>query len=146
NSVIVRTNIYGFHKPIGNSLFEWAYGNIKNGNNINGFNDVFFNPVYTKQLAIGIQKISPTDFSGVINIGCEENISKYELLIKFAKVFNIDNRLIKPVSVDNGILEAKRPKNTTLDLKKMKKVLGISFSLDSGVNELYLDYSSLIGG
>lgn len=144
NSVIARTNIYGFHNPIGNSLFEWAYDNLNIGNKINGFDDVFFNPVYTKQLAVAIAIIIEKDFSGVINIGCEKTTSKYELLIKFAKAFNLDERLITPMSVDNVSLKAKRPKNTTLDLKKMKKVLGTSFSIDSGVNELYQDHSKAI--
>ena len=52
---IIRTNIYGFHVPFGNSLAEWAYQSWIAGKKISGFKDVFFNAVYTVQLAAIIE-------------------------------------------------------------------------------------------
>jgi len=142
NSIIVRTNIYGFHNPIGNSLFEWVYKSLKNGNEINGFEDVFFNPLYTKQLANAIKSLLDKDFDGVINIGCEETLSKLKFLLKIANKFNFNPQLITPVSIDSKLQKAKRPKNTTLNLRKMKDVLGFSFLIDSGIENLYNDFLS----
>ena len=50
-SIIIRTNIYGFHRPVpGRSLVEWALSSLSKGDQITGFCDVCFNPVYTRQL------------------------------------------------------------------------------------------------
>ena len=51
---MIRTNIYGFHKIESNSIVEWALNSLENNKAINGFKDVIFNPVYTKQLSMVI--------------------------------------------------------------------------------------------
>lgn len=140
NSIIIRTNIYGYHMPLSKSLFEWGYRNLSQSSQIKGFNDVVFNPLYTKQLAFAIKSLLNTDFTGILNIGCDDHLTKYEFLMKLANTFKFDERLIRPISVDEGLLNAKRPKNTVLNLEKMKDVLGLSFSVDSGLEELYKDF------
>lgn len=140
NSIIIRTNIYGYHMPLSKSLFEWGYRNLSQSSQIKGFNDVVFNPLYTKQLAFAIKSLLNTDFKGILNIGCDDPLTKYEFLMKLANTFKFDERLIRPISVDEGLLNAKRPKNTVLNLEKMKDVLGLSFSVDSGLEELYKDF------
>lgn len=143
DSVILRTNIYGYHTPIGRSLFEWAYKSLSQGSEITGFDDVFFNPLYTEQLAYAIRVLLDINYSGVINTGSDEPLSKYDFLIKLANTFKFDEKLIRPISVDKGILGAKRPKNTTLNIDKMKEVTGISFSVEFGLEQLYKDFITL---
>jgi dTDP-4-dehydrorhamnose reductase len=140
NSIIIRTNIYGYHMPGGKSLFEWGYNNLSRINEIKGFNDVVFNPLYTKQLAYSISMLLNTNFSGILNIGCENSLSKYEFLVKLARTFNFDEQLITSISLDEVALNVKRPKNTVLNLNKMKDLLGMSFSVDTGLEELYKDF------
>ena len=74
DSIIIRTNIYGFHIPFGKSLVEWCIENLNQNNNILGFDDVYFNPVYTKQLARAICKLINVNYEGLIYVGCKENM------------------------------------------------------------------------
>jgi dTDP-4-dehydrorhamnose reductase len=140
NSIIIRTNIYGFHKAKGKSLVEWALSELLQNHEVNGFRDVYFNPVYTKQLAKTIIGLLNIDFSGIIHVGASKALSKYEFLNKLAMNFNVDTKLVKSISIDDITLEAKRPKNTSLETNKLQTLLDCKLNIDDGINELYRDY------
>jgi len=143
NSLIVRTNIYGFHTPPGNSLVEWALHNFTLKNNINGFTDVFFNPVYTKQLVRTIKYIleNKKDILGMLNVGSTRPLSKYAFLKSLATHFNFEPTLIRPASVNDSELKTPRPNNTTLKVAKLNKILDIkTLKISEGLAELKKDY------
>ncbi|WP_077369573.1 dTDP-4-dehydrorhamnose reductase family protein [Anaerosalibacter sp. Marseille-P3206] len=142
-ALILRTNIYGFHLEKKNSLVEWALDNLLLNKKINGFNDVYFNPVYVNQLARIIKKIVIIkDISGILNVGSKEYISKYKFLIKLAEVFSISKSLIIPKSIDDIKFDAIRPRNTTLNLDKFEYVFKEIPSIDEGIMELRNDYDN----
>lgn len=145
NTIVIRTNIYGFHKSEGNSLVEWALKNLKNLNEISGFNDVYFNPLYTKQLAKIIINLVKRDFKGIIHTGCDEFITKNEFLIELAKKFKLNTMLINGVSVETKIFNATRPKNTTLCTDELKSLINFEVSISQGLEELYYDYQEIRG-
>lgn len=142
-ALILRTNIYGFHLEKKNSLVEWALDNLLVNKKINGFNDVYFNPVYVNQLARIIKELVITkDISGILNVGSKEYISKYKFLIKLAEVFNISKSLIISKSIDDIKFDAIRPRNTTLNLDKFEYVFKEMPSIDEGIMELRNDYDN----
>jgi len=141
NSVVIRTNIYGFHIFKGNSLAEGAIENLSIGNYIKGFSDVFFNPLYTKQLARIVTKLINSKKShGILNVACNEYSSKYSFLIRLAKAFNFSSYLINEGSIDEVEFDTLRPKNTTLNTDKLKKLIGYVPSLEEGIQMLKKDY------
>lgn len=142
NSLVVRTNIYGFHKPAGNSLFEKVITTLNNGEIINGFKDVIFNPVYTRHLAIILKKIIEKKvlIKGILNIGVDEAISKYDFSLRLARSFKKDINLIKPGLLKDAKLKAPRPRNTTLNNSKLKNIIHRVPSLQQGLRALKIDY------
>jgi dTDP-4-dehydrorhamnose reductase len=142
-ALIIRTNIYGFHLEKKNSLVEWALDNLLLNNEINGFTDVYFNPIYVSQLAKIIKEtIIANNISGILNVGSKEYISKYQFLVKVAKVFNITKSLIIPKSIEDINFAAMRPRNTTLNLKKFQDVFKEVPSIDEGIMKLRNDYDN----
>jgi dTDP-4-dehydrorhamnose reductase len=139
-AIILRTNIYGFHHRKGNSLVEWAIENFRNNQSVNGFTDVIFNPVYTKQLARIIKLCLEKNFTGILNVASDSVLSKYDFLIKLADAFGYSSELVKKTSVDLFNFTASRPKNTCLNVQKLKKIFGLSISFDAGMEELKNDY------
>ncbi|WP_446897235.1 SDR family oxidoreductase [Clostridium sp. LBM24168] len=142
NSIIARTNIYGFHTNKGNSLAEWAINNLSKKNRISGFDDVFFNPVYTKQFAEILVKLLDVDYKGLIHIGSNKYISKYEFLMYLCRRFNFDDTLIKKGFVDDVDFNAERPKNATLNVSKLEKITGYSVNIKDGLESFYHDYNN----
>ncbi|HDY87625.1 MAG TPA: SDR family oxidoreductase, partial [bacterium] len=47
NSLIFRTNIFGWNVQDKKSLGEWILGELESGRNIPGFRDAYFSPIYT---------------------------------------------------------------------------------------------------
>jgi dTDP-4-dehydrorhamnose reductase len=141
NALVVRTNIYGFHNPPKPSLVEWAISKLQQNDTITGFNDVFFNPVYTEHLAEILLELSIKKVKGIINIGSEEFLNKYEFLSLLADVFNFDKNLIEEKSVKSINFKAERPLNTTLNTEKQKKILGEIPSIKVDLLKLKENYS-----
>jgi len=140
NSVVIRTNIYGLNDGNRRSLFEWAVDKLSRNTNILGYDNVCFNPVYTKQLANIISKLIEIDFNGVIHVGSDESISKYEFLKKIVNLFGFNDALLKRSSYIVNENTAPRPLNTTLSTKKLFEILGYIPSLDQGLNNIKKDY------
>lgn len=140
NSIIIRTNIYGYHRNKGKSIVEWALGELFEGKEIFGFDDVYFNPVYTKQLARIVLQLIDRNFYGIIHIGSKDIISKYEFLKLMSSKFKINGEKIKKISIKEASFDAKRPVNTSLNVDKMKEYLNFEINLEDGINELIKDY------
>lgn len=142
NIYILRLNLYGFHTPLGNSLFEWAHKNLVENKKINGFTNVLFNPLYCGQIANLIIEFLEHEIPfGIYHLSSDNSISKYHFLVKMAKFFNLDTTLINPVKADVMSMGTKRPLNTTLDNTKVKNYLpNYDFSLDQGLIQLYKEF------
>ena len=69
HALVARVNIYGYNTPLKNSLFEWGYKSLKNGNAITGFDDVYFNALYTQQVADVMENLIVPGFDGIIHLG-----------------------------------------------------------------------------
>jgi dTDP-4-dehydrorhamnose reductase len=139
NALIIRTNIYGFHNPVGTSLVEWAISSLLENKPITGFSDVFFNPLYTRQLAEIVASLTATETKGIINAGCDRFISKYEFLKELARTFKYDEMLIRKISVETIKFTAPRPRNTTLNIQKLKQH-GFAPALEDGLTKLKKDW------
>jgi len=122
NFIIIRTNFYGID---GNQkfLFEKMFYKLKNGEKIIGFDDVIFSPLEIKNLSKIILEISEKNISGILHLASDEFISKYQFCKLIAKIFAFDKNLIKKGSIDDCHFNAKRPKNTTLNNEKSKKII-----------------------
>jgi len=140
-ALIIRTNIYGFHSQgVQSSLCEWAIENLSKDISINGFDDVYFNPVYTKQLAQIIYELIQKDCKGIINVASNNYLSKYDFLVHLCDIFGFDRKLVKKDKIDNFKFKAKRPKNTTLNIKRLNSIGEYDVSIINGLNMLKSDY------
>lgn len=142
---IIRTNIYGFNMPKRNSLFEWAYSELEKGKKINGFSNMYFNPLYVSQLALCIESIvsSKIEF-GIYNISANEYLSKYDFLINIANMFSFPKELIIKKEIDQNEFKAIRALNSTLNNTKFKAVShNLDFSIANGISMLAKDFNKL---
>lgn len=138
NGVVIRTNIYGKKgNCLGSSLFEWAYKSIQAGDNIHGYDNVYFNPLSVSQLSKLIMKLLflPTRPEGeILNAGSDTMLSKYDFINIILASCNPRGISVKKSELrDNGII---RPKNTTLDVQKMYQLTSCKFDIHDGINEL----------
>ncbi len=141
---ILRTNMYGFHRPARRALFEWGYQSLAEGKEINGYTDVMFNPLYVGQLAEVIERfIAVSPPSGIYNATADQSMNKFEFLRQCAKKFGLSTDLVLESKLPENKSILLRPHRTFLRNEKIKHYLpGINLSFDAGINMLYDDFLS----
>lgn len=138
--LVARTNIYGFKKPSGNSLAEWAIDNLRRGEKIGGYTNVWFNPLYVRQLSRIIASLIKEKSTGIWHLGSKRAVSKFDFLRLLAGEFGYQPGQIYPSIQEDGSL--RRPKNTVLNTAKFRKFAKKEILLEDGIKQLKVDYDN----
>ncbi len=134
-ALIIRTNFYG--RGDGKlSLAEWLLERLSAGARVDGFDDVIFSPLFAGDLAALILKLIAGGHTGVFHLGACDHCSKYEFAVKIARAFELDPSLVARSSLRSSTLVARRPLNTSLDIRKVGRALGRPLpSVDEGIQK-----------
>jgi len=125
NNIVIRTNIYG---P--SNLVDWAYQNLKQGQQINGYENVFFNPIHVDQLSSWIyENLKHKTQKQTLTVSGDRTLSKYQFLKEVAEVTDLDSSLIFPITL---------PWEQDLVLENPDKV----FPLNKGMELIKNDYKN----
>lgn len=123
HSCIVRTNIFGWNPTTRKSMAEWMIGVLSKGQVLSAFKDVIISPILVNDLAEILFELCLREHEGTIHAGSRDSCSKLQFAHSIAEAFKFDQRNIKPISVDELHLEAKRPKNTSLNVLRVSSLL-----------------------
>ena len=138
DAILARTVFYGWSLSGSRSLGEFFYNNLKEGNPINGFEDVFFCPLYVEALAETLLEMLTAKLTGIYHVVGSESLSKFAFGQRIARRFGFDPDLISPVhgaGLDRG---APRSSNLTLSNEKLKTDLGHPLpNVDEGLDLFY---------
>jgi len=141
NSLILRTNIFGWNIQDKMSIGEWILDELNGRRKVNGFKDAYFSSIYTLELARVIDMAMRKNLSGIYNCGSRTSCSKYEFALKIAGCFGIDKTCITPISIDDFNFKAKRGKNLSLNVNKLQKELDYNLpTIDQSLDAFYRDY------
>jgi dTDP-4-dehydrorhamnose reductase len=117
--VIARTSvIYGAHKP---NFVTWVISQLSQNKQVSIVTDQIISPTHTLDLSEQINSLIKHDVKGIYHTAGGEQLSRFDFTKEIAKVFNLDEELIAPVSMNNINWVAKRPKNSSLDISKITK-------------------------
>ena len=122
--LILRTNIYGWNAQAKTSLAEWILDSVSNGKRIPGFEDIIFAPLLVNDLALLIDKMIGRGLGGLYHVNAANKCSKLEFAKMICKLFSKDEALVYAGKSDEINFKARRPKDTSLDISKIKQDLG----------------------
>ena len=141
NSLILRTNLFGWNIQNKKSLGEWILEELTAKQKINGFKDAYFSSIYTMELARVIHISIMKNLTGVYNCGAFDSCSKYEFALKIADCFTLDKTLLSPISIDDFCFKVKRGKKLTLNVNKLQKALDYKLpTINHSIEAFYRDY------
>ncbi len=141
NSLIFRTNIFGWNIQDKKSLGEWILGELQASRSISGFKDAYFSSIYTMEFARVIDMAIRKNLNGVYNCGSSNSCSKYEFALKIADSFRLDKGLISPIPIDESDLKVKRGKRLTLNVDRLQEVLNYRLpTIEQSIDAFYRDY------
>lgn len=139
-ALVLRVNFYGFSLGGKRSLAEFFLNHLQAGEAVNGFTDVFFCPLYVADLVDIIWEMIVRDLNGLYHVVSPQHLSKYDFGMNIAAKFGLDGSLIRPVSVQDGNLLARRSPNLTLRVTKMVNT-GVTLpTLAAGLERFHKDF------
>lgn len=119
--VIIRPFLlYGWPYPGGRQ--NWATiiaDRLSQGKRLPLVNDVIWMPTYAPDCAAAIWQLIDSD-NEIYHVAGEEQLTLYDFGVKVAEAFGLDAGLLEPVGSDYFKKIAKRPKDTTYALDKIR--------------------------
>ncbi|NWG27405.1 MAG: dTDP-4-dehydrorhamnose reductase [Ignavibacteriaceae bacterium] len=122
---ILRTNVlYGIAPNSRPDFVRWVINSLNNNQEIRIVKDQIGNPTFIDDLVQGINKIIEFRKTGVYNIGGKEFLSRYDFTIRIADYFNLEKKLIIPITTEELKQPARRPLKSGLLILKAETELG----------------------
>jgi len=118
NAQIFRVNFFG-RSPKRNSLFDYFFDNLKNGNKVLGYTDVLFSPMSAENTARIIIHLMDFADPGIFHISGNAVMSKYEFGCKIASYLSVDKDLISQSNLSSSSGGSIRSNNLCLSNKKI---------------------------
>jgi dTDP-4-dehydrorhamnose reductase len=121
-SLVVRVSgLYGY-SPTGKRNFGInALEKLLKGEEVGAFHDQYLSPTYVPFLARRIVEVLERRLTGTLHLA-GERLSRYEFALLIAKVLGRDPGLVKPVSMSELKLPAKRPRDSSLDTSRARSM------------------------
>jgi dTDP-4-dehydrorhamnose reductase len=122
NYLILRTNIYGWdNRHNSNSFLERILDNFVKGIDNNLFYDVIYCPISINLLSEVLLECIQAEINGIYNI-VGPSTTKLNFGMLISNIFGFDGNRIRPISIDDIRLDAKRPKLLNLSNKKISDI------------------------
>ena len=98
-TLVVRANFFCSSTKHKLSFIDWVNSRLINNTEIELFDDVYFTPILFSFMLDYILILIKKNHYGIINICSNEKISKYEFGCLLSNFLNLNNSLIKPISI-----------------------------------------------
>ena len=139
-SLIIRTNFFGWGPGHRKSFSDRIINEIKKERKIHLFKDAFFSPVSIRTLCEQIIKLCEINANGVYNVSSNDRISKLQFGLMLCDYFKLDQKLIIPSSIEDQKQLVIRPRDTSLDNKKISDLLKIDCGpVYNNISHLFYD-------
>jgi dTDP-4-dehydrorhamnose reductase len=138
---IARTSTpFGLH-PTKKSFPIWIIENMQKQKQIDVLSDQFTSPTYVPNLSKMLIEISERHLNGIFHVAGATKISRYEMARMISDKLNLDEKLLRDVSINELKWEAQRPKDSSLNISKADSILDekpqkINQSLDLFIDEI----------
>lgn len=135
-AAIARVTLFGRSWRPKPSLAEWMIARLASGEVVPAFTDVIFCPMYAADMAQILFEIVDRELVGLYHATGSQAVSKYEFAKGVAVAFGFDPSLVVPARLADAKLKAPRPRNTSLNTKKIATALGHAMpEVESGLRK-----------
>lgn len=137
---IVRTSsIYGLG-PGRMNFAKFLIERIEKGEEVRALIDQYTSPTYAQLLASAILEIVERRLTGIFHVA-GERMSRYEFALRVAEKLGLNKELIKAVEIKDVKWVARRPKDSSLNTERTRRMLRTDFySLDKALRDLKSEY------
>lgn len=123
NALIIRTNFYGIGTYYRRSFSDLILDKLRSHQPIYLFTDAFFTPILMENLFEDTHSLLDGKECGIFNVVGDVRVSKFEFGVSVAKVFNLDESLIRPSLLTDRKDLTLRPLDLSLSNDKLYSVI-----------------------
>lgn len=136
-NIVVRTSlIYGWKPQI--RFLNFVVNNLLKNKEIYVWDDVYFSPTLLDEVVEGILKLATSNIYGLFHIAGSTCLTKFQFACLIARKFNLDDNLVKPISIKETQIGKTIPKNTCLNSTKIKQIINLKLSnIDEGLKIVF---------
>jgi dTDP-4-dehydrorhamnose reductase len=133
-NAILRTSVlYGSYRTTFNFV-TWIIDTLRDGKGVRIVTDQYNSPTLADDLARALFAVYDSGKRELFHAGGGDRLSRYELAVNIAKVMDLDASLIEPVTSDAFDFKARRPPDSSLDVTKIRKMVGHQMvGIDTGL-------------
>ncbi len=138
NALIIRTNFFGWGPSYRQSFSDKVINDLRAGNKLILFEDVYFSPIHIAVLAKNVHDLINLQAKGIFNVVGDERISKKDFGLRLARKFNLHTKLIEIGSLNDKKFLIRRPKDMSLSNQKICTLLNRKMGdIDDQIQVLY---------
>jgi dTDP-4-dehydrorhamnose reductase len=124
DTLVLRTNFFGWSKGGDKGSFsDWLLRSIREGAPLKLFTDVLFSPLCMTTLTVLMRRFWESPLTGVYNLGSRDRCSKRDFAHRLAGRFGLNLKNAADASIESAHLKAYRPRDMSLDVKKISRDL-----------------------
>lgn len=130
--------MYGWNRTVTRpNPATWVYEKLLRGEAVELVDDVRENPLYNHQCGRALWAVLKKRPGGIFHFAGKDRVNRYQFGLAVAKAFGLDGGLIKRVDSSRFPSIAKRPPDTTFDVRRMERELGVkALGLDEGLADM----------
>jgi len=121
---VLRTAFYGINPFSTKSLLWWIMDNAKKGNEMEGWENIFFSPISATSLVKIISKIINKSVTGCFNIGSTNSCNKFDFVEAVCDLIGHSTKVKRTTQSPFDRFQI-RPEYTVLDVSKLSKIIPI---------------------
>ena len=115
--------VYGSSITAGRSFSDKLVSAWREGKTTPLFTDQYRTPVHVVNLARALLELAESGFTGTIHLGGPEKVSRHAFGLRLAEAEGFPADRIRPSSLAEVMLSAKRPRDASLDIALAKRAL-----------------------
>jgi dTDP-4-dehydrorhamnose reductase len=143
-SIVRTSHIYGL--GMGRINFARAVvESLSKGQKVRALVDQWLSPTLNTLLAKAVRELVEMEYVGVIHVA-GERVSRYDFAKAIARKFGFNEGLIESTTMKDIQFKARRPRDSSLDVSKARKLLKTDFyTLENSLNVFYSEWLVLRG-
>lgn len=119
-----------------NKLVSWCVDNLKNQEYVTLIADHIRTPTLVDDIAKALNVLIQKNRTGTYHIAGSEKLSAFSMGVRIAEVFNFDKKYLKPITANRFKQIAPRPKDSSLNIKKLQAEGIRMSSFTEGLNKI----------
>ncbi len=140
NCAIARVAlVYGIGKSHHSNFFHSMVKHLQQGEKVNLFHDQFRTPIYVENLAEVLIDLAENNHIGLIHLGGEERISRWDFGLKACEILDLPDALLQRTSMFDFPSAASRPRDVSMDIRLANNILNTKLlDCSEGLNRVKL--------